>query len=62
MGIDSSGNKIMLDFEEGSSENSTIVSELINRLKKRGVDSSPERRLLVVRDGSSAIKKAVLKH
>ncbi len=62
MGIDSAGNKVMLDFEEGSSENSTVVSELINRLKKRGVDSSLKRRLLVVRDGSPAIKKAVLKH
>jgi transposase-like protein len=62
MGIDSGGNKIMLDFEEGSSENSTVVSELLNRLKKRGVNSSPERRLLVVRDGSPAIKKAVSKH
>lgn len=62
MGIDSAGNKIMLDFEEGSSENSTVVSELINRLKKRGVDSSLKRRLLVIRDGSPAIKKAVLKH
>jgi len=62
MGIDSEGNKIMLDFEEGSSENSTVVSELINRLKKRGVDSSLKRQLLVIRDGSPAIKKAVLKH
>ncbi len=62
MGIDASGNKMMLDFEEGSSENSTVVSELINRLKKRGVNSSTKRRLLVVRDGSPAIKKAVSKH
>jgi putative transposase len=62
MGIDSEGNKIMLDFEEGSSENSTVVSGLINRVKNRGVDSSKDRPLLVVRDGSSAIKKAVKKH
>ncbi len=62
MGIDATGNKIMLDFEEGSSENSTVVSGLINRLKKRGIDSSSERPLLVVRDGSTAIKKAVNEH
>ena len=62
LGIDTSGNKVMLDFEEGSSENSTVVSELINRLKKRGINSSTKRRLLVVRDGSPAIKKAVSKH
>ena len=62
MGMDSGGNKIMLDFEEGSSENSTVESDLLNRLKKRGVNSSPVRRLLVVGDGSSAIQKAVSKH
>ncbi len=62
MGIDLEGNKIMLDFEEGSSENSTAVGGLIERLKKRGVDSRPEQPLLIVRDGSKAIKKAVNKH
>lgn len=62
MGIDSEGNKVMLDFEEGTSENSTAVGELIERLKERGVDSPPEQPLLVVRDGSKAIKKAVSKH
>jgi transposase-like protein len=62
MGVDSTGNKIMLDFEEGSSENSTVVAELINRLKKRGVDSSKDRPLLVVRDGRPSIKKAVSQH
>ena len=62
LGIDETGKKVMLDFQEGSSENSTIVGELIDRLKKRGIDSSEEHRLMVVRDGSAAIKKAVSKH
>jgi len=62
MGIDSEGNKVMLDFEEGSSENSTAVGGLIDRLKNRGVDSCAEQPLLIVRDGSPAIKKAVKKH
>ena len=62
MGIDVDGNKIMLDFEEGSSESAAVVSDLIQRLKDRGVSSTKERPLLVVRDGSAAIKKAVTKH
>ena len=62
MGIDVEGNKVMLDFEEGSSENATAVEGLINRLKSRGVNSRDDRPFLVVRDGSAAIKKAVSKH
>jgi putative transposase len=62
LGIDMDGNKMMLDFAEGSSENATVVGDLIQRLKERGVDSKEERPLLVVRDGSKAIKKAVSKH
>jgi transposase-like protein len=62
MGIDIEGKKMMLDFEEGSSENATAVGDLIKRLKQRGVDSREDRPLLVVRDGSKAIKKAVKKH
>ena len=62
MGIDHTGKKWMIDFEEGSSENSTAVGGLIQRLKNRGVECSPEHRLLVVRDGSKAIKKAIDKY
>ena len=62
MGIDADGNNIMLDFEEGSSESAAVVSDLIQRLKDRGVSSTKERALLVVRDGSAAIKKVVKKH
>lgn len=62
LGIDMEGNKTMLDFEEGSSESATAVGGLITRLKERGVGTHEARRLLIVRDGSSAIKKAVDKH
>ncbi len=62
MGINTEGDKIMLDFEEGSSEIAAVVSDLIQRLKDRGISSPKERPLLVVRDGSKAIKKAVKKH
>ena len=62
LGIDTEGNKMMLDFAEGSSENSTVVGDLIQSLKDRGIDSKEDRPLLVVRDGSKAIKKAVSKH
>ena len=56
------GNKKMLDFEEGSSESASVVGDLIQRLKNRGISSTEERALLVVRDGSAAIKKAVKEH
>ena len=62
MGIELNGKKLMLDFEEGSSENSTAVGDLLNRLRKRGLECSKQHRLLIVRDGSPAIKKAVKKH
>lgn len=62
LGIDLEGNKSMLDFEQGSSENATAVSDLIARLKQRGVGVDEARRLLIVRDGSQAIKKAIDKH
>jgi len=61
-GITTEGEKVMLDFEEGSSESAAAVGDLIARLKKRGVDEPTGRRLLVVRDGSAAIASAVSKH
>jgi len=52
----------MLDFVEGGSENATVVGDLITRLRQRGVRTDAARRLLIVRYGSSAIKKAIDKH
>jgi len=62
VGIDVEGNKQVLDFEEGSSENATAVGELLERLRRRGLSEPAERRLLVLRDGSEAIHKAVAQH
>lgn len=62
LGIDLAGKKMMLDFEQGSSESATSVGELISRLVKRGVGTEKARRLLIVRDGSQAIKSAIDKH
>lgn len=59
LGIDSGGRKQVLDFECGSSESQETVSRLLNRLHRRGVRAGQERSLLVVRDGSQAIKSAV---
>jgi len=59
VGIDIEGKKQVLDFEQGHSENTTVVSELISRLAQRGVKANEQRRLLVFRDGSAAIAAAV---
>lgn len=59
VGIDIEGKKQVLDFEQGHSENTTVVSELISRLAQRGVKANEQRRLLVLRDGSAAIAAAV---
>lgn len=62
VGIDTNGNKRVLEFQQGSSENATAVGDLIGRLRKRGFDGAKDRRLLIPRDGSSAIAKAVSEH
>ena len=59
VGIDIAGNKRVLDFEQGTSENTTVVTSLIERLAVRGVKAGEGRRLLVQRDGSQAIETAV---
>jgi len=62
LGVTTDGDKVVLDFEEGSSESKATVKDLIGRLKSRGVDEVAARRLLVVRDGSSSIDSAVAEH
>ena len=62
VGIDVEGHKRVLDFEQGSSENATAAGELLERLAKRGLTPSAGRRLLVLRDGSAAIHRAVEQH
>ena len=58
VGIDIEGNKRVLDFEQGVSENVTVVGALVERLALRGVKAAAGRRLLVLRDGSQAIDTA----
>jgi len=59
LAIDIHGHKHLLDFEEGSSESAEVVKGLFARLHARGVKAGTARRLLLVRDGSEAIAKAV---
>ncbi len=59
VGITTAGDKIVLDFEIGSSENYEVALALIKRVQIRGF-APPERRpLLAVLDGSEALRKAV---
>ena len=62
VGITTAGDKIVLDFEIGASENYEVVSALINRVKMRFFIPPEGRALLTVLDGSDALRKAVLNH
>jgi putative transposase len=60
LGITESGHKIFLDFEVGSSENSSTASTLMGRICERGFHAPYG--LLCSLDGSKALKKGVLKY
>ena len=62
LGIDNEGRKKVLDFEEGPSENATTAEALWSRFAERGLQEPEDRRLLVLRDGSKALAKAVSRH
>jgi len=47
-----------LSLGEGSTENATLVTELIVGLRERGLDVTEP--ILVVLDGSQALRRAVL--
>ncbi|MGC9200183.1 MAG: IS256 family transposase, partial [Acidobacteriaceae bacterium] len=57
MGVDSEGNKHVLGIREGTTENSTVITELLEDIVSRGVD--PKRRMLFVIDGSKALRAAI---
>lgn len=57
LGIDSAGHKHVLDFALGSSESLEVSRELVSRIVSRGF-TCPHR-LLVVLDGSDALRGAV---
>lgn len=58
LGITTKGEKVLLDFEVGCSENLETATLLMKRITARGFRSATER-LLVVLDGSDALEKAV---
>jgi transposase-like protein len=58
LGIGIDGRKHPLSLVEGSTENATLVRELIVGLRERGLDVT--RPVLVVLDGSKALRRAVL--
>ncbi len=62
LGIDCEGRKHVLGFRIGSSENQQVCEDLLGALSRRGLKAPEERRLLVVLDGSLALKNAVLAH
>ena len=58
LGIGIDGTKHPLSLVEGSTENATLVTELIVGLRERGLEVT--RPILVVLDGSKALRRAVL--
>jgi putative transposase len=58
LGIGIDGTKHPLSLVEGSTENTTLVTELIVGLRERGLDVT--RPILVVIDGSKALRRAVV--
>lgn len=60
LGIDTEGNKHVLGFRIGSSENVQVCADLLTCLKLRGLRAPQSRRLFAVLDGSKALKNALL--
>jgi putative transposase len=58
LGIDLQGNKVPLSLVEGSTENATLVTDLLVGLRERGLNVT--RPVLAVLDGSKALHRAVL--
>jgi len=59
LGITVEGEKHILDFQIGASENLEVCTDLLDRIETRGF--SPKRRLLAVTDGAKALRKAIRK-
>ncbi len=59
LGVDSKAKKHILGLVQGSTENSAAVQRLLDDLIERGLDAS--QRMLIVLDGSKALRKAVRK-
>ena len=59
LGITVEGEKHILDFQIGASENLEVCTDLLDRVESRGF--RPRRRLLAVTDGAKALRKAIRK-
>jgi putative transposase len=57
LGIDTEGRKHVLGMRQGSTENATVVRELVAELIERGLSSDTPR--LVVIDGARALRRAI---
>lgn len=57
MGVDRKGNKHVLGLWHGATENATVATHLLEDLQGRGLN--PSHALLVVIDGSKALRKAL---
>ena len=57
LGIDTEGRKHVLGMRQGSTENATVVRELVAELIERGLSSGTPR--LVVIDGARALRRAI---
>ena len=57
VGVDLEGNKHVLGIREGATENSTVITELLEDIVSRGVDPKPK--MLFVIDGSKALRAAI---
>lgn len=62
LGINSDGQKRILGFRVGNSENQQVCEDLLGHLSRRGFRVAAQRRLLAVLDGSLALKNALLSH
>jgi transposase-like protein len=60
LGLLCTGEKILLDFEVGASENAVVCTALVARLQSRGFGPPTGSRLLAVLDGAAALQTAVL--
>lgn len=59
LGVDVKGKKHILGLMQGATENSVVVQQLLDDLVERGLD--PAQPMLIVLDGSKALRKAVRK-
>ena len=57
VGVDVEGNKHVLGIREGATENSTVITALLEDIVARGVDA--KRKILFVIDGSKALRAAI---